>query len=128
MDTAIKILAVGAGGALGSIARYLINISPAKDVFERLPFPTLIINISGSFLIGLMVTLFTGKYDASENVRLAFLVGFLGAYTTFSAFELETWTLIREGNYLTGLGYVLLSVVLGLVAVIGGIELARRLG
>lgn len=127
MDTAIKILVVGAGGALGSIARYLINISPAKDVFEKLPFPTLIINVSGSFVLGLLVVLFTERYGVSENIRLAFIVGFLGAYTTFSTFEFETWTLIREGHYFTGLGYVLLSVALGFLAVIAGVELARRL-
>ena len=127
MDTAIKLLVVGAGGALGSVVRYLINMSPAKDVFEKFPFPTFLINVSGSFLIGFITFGFADRYTVSENLRLAFLVGFLGAYTTFSTFEFETWSLIREGNYLTALGYVLLSVVLGFIALIAGIELARRI-
>ena len=128
MKTAMNIFVVAAGGALGSAARYLINLSPAKSLFENFPFPTFLINVSGSFLIGFVTIFFTERYAVSENMRLAFLVGFLGAYTTFSTFEFETWTLLKEGNYLTALGYVTMSVLLGFIALVAGIELAKRIG
>jgi CrcB protein len=128
MKTAVNILIIAAGGALGSVARYLIGLSPAKDIFDKFPFPTFLINISGSFLIGFVTFLFTERYAVSENIRLAFIVGFLGAYTTFSTFESETWTLLKEGNHVTALGYVILSVALGFIALVAGIELAKRLG
>lgn len=126
MEQLTKILVVAGGGALGAVARHLVNISPAKDIFGKFPFTTFLINISGSFLIGFLLVLFTDRYGASENARLAFLVGFLGAYTTFSTFELETWALVREGSYLVAFLYVAGSVVTGFLAVIGGVILAKR--
>ncbi len=127
METFTKISAVAIGGALGAVARYLLNISPLANLFQSFPFATFFINISGSFLIGFLLILFTEKIAVGENLRLAVVVGFLGAYTTFSTFEFETFTLVREKQIATAILYVSLSFALGLIGVFGGALLAKRL-
>jgi fluoride exporter len=121
-----RIMAVAAGGALGAVARYLINISPLQTYLKPFPLPTFLINVSGSFLIGFLLILLGERLQVNENLRLALMVGFLGAFTTFSTFELEIWELIRESNYTTALLYLVLSVVAGFVGVVAGIALARK--
>lgn len=121
-----KILMVALGGALGALARWGISASPLNSVFEKFPFPTFLVNIVGSFLIGLFLILFADKYVVSDNARLFVFIGFLGAFTTFSTFELEIWTLIKEGHFVTSLLYLLSSVVVGFVGLIGGVWLGRQ--
>jgi CrcB protein len=121
-----KILSIGAGGAFGAVARYLVNISPLSKVFEKFPLPTFFINISGSFLIGFLLILLTDKLNVSENFRMAVLVGVLGAFTTFSTFELELYGLIKDGAYLIAFGYLFLSVLVGFIGVVAGITLAGK--
>jgi CrcB protein len=121
-----KILSIGAGGAFGAVARYLVNISPLSKVFEKFPLPTFFINISGSFLIGFLLILLTDKLNFSENFRMAVLVGVLGAFTTFSTFELELYGLIKDGAYLIAFGYLFLSVLVGFIGVVAGITLAGK--
>lgn len=125
MEAFTKISAVAFGGAFGAVARYLINISPLATVFQNFPLPTFVINISGSFLIGFLLILLTDRFDVSEAIRMAVMVGFLGAFTTFSTFEMEIYGLSSEREYATALLYLLLSVVGGFVAVIAGVRLAR---
>ena len=81
METFTKILSVAVGGAFGAVARYLINISPLAGLFEKFPFPTFFINITGSFLIGFLLILLTDKITVGDNFRMAVIVGFLGAFT-----------------------------------------------
>lgn len=126
MNELSKILSIAAGGALGSVARYLINVSPLHGYFGKFPFPTFAINVSGSFLIGFLLIVMTDRFDVGENVRFAVLVGFLGAFTTFSTFELEIWGLVRENDYLTAFLYLFLSVVLGFAGVLAGVALAKK--
>ncbi len=126
METLTRILAIAGGGAVGAVARYLINISPLQNFFKPFPLPTFFINITGSFLIGFWLVILTEKFAINENLRFAVLVGFLGAYTTFSTFELEVWDLIKENLYLTAFGYLFLSVLAGFVGVVGGVWLARK--
>lgn len=126
MENLSKILAIAGGGALGAAARYLINVSPLADLFAKFPFPTFFINISGSFLIGFLLVLFTEKFQINENLRAAIIVGFLGAYTTFSTFEMEIFELIRENQFLTAFVYLFLSVSVGFVGVSLGVWLAKQ--
>ncbi|MBK9162941.1 MAG: fluoride efflux transporter CrcB [Acidobacteria bacterium] len=126
METATKILFIGAGGALGAVARHLINISPIAGLFEKFPFPTFFINVSGSFLIGLLLILLTDKWEISEHLRMAVIVGFLGAFTTFSTFEMEIYGLIKERQLLPAFLYFFFSVFFGFIGLVAGITLARK--
>jgi CrcB protein len=125
VDTFEKYLVIAAGGALGAITRYFFNQLFAQ-IFAPFPFSTFFINLSGSFLIGLLFVLALERAMIGEYWRLALIVGFLGAYTTFSTFELETLLLVRERRFFIAAFYVLSSVFLGFLGVIGGIWLGRR--
>lgn len=127
METLTRILAIAVGGAFGAVARYLINISPLQNYFKPFPFPTFFINITGSFLIGFLLVVFADKLQINENLRFAVMVGFLGAYTTFSTFELEIWELIKESHFVTAFLYLFLSVAVGFVGVALGVTLARKI-
>ena len=83
-------------------------------------------NVIGSFLIGFLLIIFADRIEISENLRFAVMVGFLGAFTTFSTFELEIWALVKEDNYFTALAYLILSVALGFFGLVAGIWLARK--
>lgn len=122
-DGIIKILYVAAGGAVGAVARYLINISPLARVFAPFPFHTFFINVTGSFLIGFLLA----KVEMNDSLKLLLLTGFLGAFTTFSAFELETFELMRERNLLTAILYVGLSFAVGFIGVALGVWLGRKI-
>ena len=126
METLGRLLSVAIGGALGAVARYLINISPAAGLFEKFPFPTFLINISGSFLIGFLLIVLTDKVQVGDNVRMAIIVGFLGAFTTFSTFEMEVFGLIRDRQMIVAFAYLFLSIFVGFVGVLGGVALGRR--
>ena len=126
METFTKILSVAIGGAFGATLRYLINISPLANLFEKFPFPTFFINITGSFLIGFLLIIFTDKFSANENLRVAATVGFLGAFTTFSTFELEIFELIRQRFFATAFLYLFLSVLVGFAGVLAGVWLAKK--
>ncbi len=127
METASKIVAIAVGGAFGSVVRYLINISPLASVFEKFPFPTFLINIAGSFLIGFFLIVLSDRFETSEVLRLAIMVGFIGAFTTFSTFEMEIYGLMKEGETLTAFTYLFLSVAVGFVGLLGGIWLGRQI-
>ena len=119
---------ITAGGAFGTLARYLVA-AWAQPISDRLPIGTITINITGSFLIGLIgtLTLAQGKYPLSENLRLFLMVGFCGGYTTFSAFSLQTFDLIRAGAVGRAAINIGASVLLCLIAVAAGHLIASRL-
>ena len=127
MEAAFKIFSIAVGGAFGATARYLINISPLAGVFEKFPFPTFLINVIGSFLIGFFMIVFADKVLVSDNVRMAVIVGFLGAFTTFSTFEFEIFGLMRERQLIIAFLYLALSILVGFAAVVAGVALGRRM-
>ena len=126
METFTKILSVALGGAFGAVVRYLINVSPLADLFGKFPFHTFFINICGSFLLGFLLIFFTDKFMESENMRLAIIVGFLGAFTTFSTLELEIYELIRERYFTTAFAYLFISILIGFVGLLAGIWLGKK--
>lgn len=122
-----RMIIVAIGGALGAVARQGVAslvMHYWKGVF---PLGTWLINISGSFVIGLFLTLCSERTAISPEWRLLIAVGFIGAYTTFSTFEYETLRLIESGHILSATLYVLGSVLPGLLAVWAGVVAARRL-
>ena len=110
---------VAIGGALGSVARFWCSGLVAQTVGGTFPWGTMLVNVVGSFVIGLVATL-TGpdaRFLATPEARTFVMIGFCGGYTTFSSFSLQTLVLAQEGEWLYAIGNILLSVALCLAAV-----------
>lgn len=123
----IRLLAVTAGGGIGSLVRYLIGTAIMQRYFGRFPLSTFVINLTGSFLIGLAMTLLTERFAPNPNWRFLIVVGFLGGYTTFSSFEYEALQAVRTGGHWIALSYVLSSVILGYAGVwLGAVVAGKR--
>jgi CrcB protein len=119
-----SIILVGLGGSAGSIARYLLGSWVLRNATTwRFPIGTFFVNILGCLAIGILAGLATKEDFFSVEARLFLFTGVIGGFTTFSAFELETFTLIRNGEFLVAGGNVLLSVALGLLALYVGFSL-----
>jgi len=119
-------LLVGAGGACGSMARYLVTLVIGAHAGVAFPIATFVVNVTGSFLLGALGTLATRSTGwPPETLRLALGTGFLGAFTTFSTFEMETSGLFRAGHWCLGVAYVAGSVIAGLVALRAGAAISR---
>jgi CrcB protein len=122
----VRYLAVLAGGALGTGLRYSLSTLIYSTIKEpTFPYANLVINVSGSFMIGLLSELFETRWLVSPTTRIAILTGILGGYTTFSSFSFETYALLRDGEMWRGLLNASASVLLGLAAVWLGIRLAQ---
>jgi fluoride exporter len=122
-----RYLVVLAGAGLGGLARYVAGSWIMLKYGGRFPLGTLIINVSGSFLIGVLMTLLTERLNPHPNWRLFLVVGVLGGYTTFSSFEYELYQSVRDGARWMGILYLMSSVVLGYLGVwLGAIMTARR--
>ncbi|MEJ6680022.1 MAG: fluoride efflux transporter CrcB [OM182 bacterium] len=118
-------VAVAVGGALGAVSRYSFGLVAFALIGNRLPWATLGVNVVGSFLIGLAAVLIGDRIVDGELWRPLIIVGFLGAFTTFSAFSLDTLLLLQQGNYNTALAYMLGSVALCLGGTVSGMQLAK---
>lgn len=121
----MKFLAVALGGALGAMARFAVNLAVAAWWKGDFPLSTLLINVSGSFILGLFSTVAAERLPLDPLWRLFVATGFVGAYTTFSTFEYETQRLTETGAMTWALVNVVTSVLAGFVAVRIGIALAR---
>lgn len=122
----MKLLIVMCGGAIGAGLRYLSTIGFTRLLGKDFPYGTLFVNVSGSLLIGLLSGLFMSKGNLNEEWRLLLVTGVLGAFTTFSAFSLETFTLFDQGDIARALLNVFFNVILCLVAVWAGMMIARQ--
>ena len=121
----MQYLVISLGGILGANARYLLGTWIAQRYGTSFPYGTLVINVSGSFVIGLFLTLIAERFVLHPNWRLFFAVGFLGAYTMFSTFSYESVVLLQNGSWRLGLVNMVGSVVLGPIAVVMGMAVAR---
>lgn len=117
---------VGVGGFIGANARYLLGGWIAARWGAAFPYGTFVINITGSFILGVVMGLLEGHL-LSPTVRLAVAIGFVGAYTTFSTFTYETMRLVEDGSVLLALANVFGSVAVGLAATVAGLVAGRGL-
>ena len=113
------------GGALGSGARYLVNAGAARWLGVAFPWATLIVNIAGSFAMGLLVEYVILRHNGSPELRTFLATGILGGFTTFSAFSLDVATLADRGDLALAALYVFASVAVSIAALYAGIAIAR---
>lgn len=118
-------LVVGAGGFIGAISRYILAVWIGQRWGRSFPLGTFVINVSGSFFIGFLMTLLSERFIENPEWRLFLIIGFLGAYTTFSTFEYETGALIRDGEWLYAGLNVIGSVIIGFIALKLGETMAK---
>lgn len=121
-----KYIFIGICGFLGAISRYFIMNVNLYNNKEAVPINTLIINVTGSFIIALILTVALEIWEIDEALRLGIATGFIGAFTTFSTLCKETVNLIASGYYYSAISYMTMSVVLGLSAVYFGVVVARE--
>lgn len=119
------ILFVSAGGAIGAGLRFLINHAFLTRGLTGFPWATLLINVMGSFLMGLAVAIFADRYQGSPEMRSFLTTGVLGGFTTFSAFSIEFVLLVERGETMSAVSYVAASVGLSLMAVFAGLWVGR---
>ena len=119
--------AVAIGAALGGVARYYLASAIQQRVGPTFPWGTLVINVSGGLLLGVLMRYALATPSVSTELRALLTTGFCGGYTTFSTYSYETATLLEDGQYGRACTYALASVVLALVATFAGFVLAREL-
>jgi len=122
-----RYLFIAIGAALGANARYLVGVWAVNRLGADFPYGTLIVNVTGSFVLGFLLTLGTGQLQLSPEARLLLVVGFLGSFTTFSSYAVESLNLWREAGFLPSLLNMVGNNLVGLVAAVLGVALARWL-
>jgi CrcB protein len=120
-----RYLFIALGGALGSLTRYLVGSVVANRMGTRFPYGTFVINLTACLIIGFSLTWMGRRTEVNPAWRFLIPIGFVGAYSTFSTFEWETFTALQTGAFLIAAVYVSVSILLGLLAVWLGALLAR---
>jgi len=120
-----QILAIAAGGSIGAVMRFLVSTGIYSWLGRGFPYGTLVVNVLGSLLMGLLYELFLQRLSISPEARAILLVGFLGAFTTFSTFSIETINLIEQGYLIKAITNVFASVILCILAAWCGLQIAR---
>lgn len=119
------LLIVGIGGALGSILRYVCQRFLPGISGSGFPWNTLLVNLAGCFIIGLLIGWFTRNSQAPEYIKLFAVTGFCGGFTTFSAFSIETFQLMKSDKWLWAIAYIALSVVIGILLTFSGYKITQ---
>lgn len=122
-----KIILVGLAGLIGTLCRYWLSGFVARQYGETFPWGTLMVNVVGCFLAGSLFYLMEERFLVSPTLRTVILIGLLGGFTTFSSFALQTFTLVREGEFALAVLNVTLSNLLGLLMLWAGYSLAKAL-
>lgn len=122
----IYITLVGVGGAFGAIARHLVNQMAITQLNSSL-MGTFIVNISGSFVLGILAGILSSYPNLPEGTRLFMAVGFLGSYTTFSTFSLATIQLLEKGDLFNAFINIISTIIIGLVAAMAGLVIGRTI-
>lgn len=120
----LSVLSIAAGGALGAVTRHFVNVGVMSSGIA-FPWGTLIVNVTGSFLMGLMIGLFAHLWQPPQEVRSFLTVGFLGGLTTFSAFSLDAVTLYERGEVAMSALYIAASVIISIAGLFAGLYLVR---
>lgn len=118
---------IALGGAAGAVARFILDTAVSQRLGAEFPWGTLVINASGSFALGVLFALAVERAVLPAAIRGSVMIGFLGAYTTFSTLMLESWRLAEDGALALAFANLLGSVVIGMVAVYAGVVLGRAL-
>jgi CrcB protein len=124
----LRLLLVGLAGLAGTLCRYWLSGAVARRYGETFPAGTLVVNAVGCFLIGFLFYMFQERYVAGQAARTVVLVGFLGGFTTFSSYGLQTFTLLQDGEFAYAAANVVASNLLGLLLVWVGYTLGKLLG
>ncbi|WP_284777549.1 fluoride efflux transporter CrcB [Agrobacterium sp. lyk4-40-TYG-31] len=123
----LNIALVAVGGAIGSVARYLVGVWGVKLAGPNFPWGTITVNVVGAFFIGLMVEMIARRFDASSEVRVFIVTGILGGFTTWSSFTLDAVVLFERGDLGLAAVYLLASLVVSFAAIFAGLALGRAL-
>ena len=126
--TGAQVSAIMVGGALGALSRYIVSGIIMDRLGSDFPYGTLAVNVLGSFLMGFLAMLLVERMGLDPLLRLGIFVGFLGAFTTFSTFSMETLNLFEQGAHLKAFANMFISVLLSVVAVWLGVIVGKAVG
>jgi len=120
-------IAIALGGSLGAISRYWVFTTMHRWLGEDFPYGVLSVNILGSLAMGFLSVLLVHRFQVSEEIRIGILLGFLGSFTTFSAFAMDTLHLLNAGALLKAMSYILLSVFFCILGAWAGLVTAKQI-
>jgi CrcB protein len=123
----LTIVLVGLGGFAGAVSRYLVDGFVSDRTGGGFPWGTLVINATGTFVLGLLFAMTTERAILPAEIRAPLMIGYLGAYTTFSTYLLESWRLVEDGAWALALANLGGSIAIGLVAVAAGMIIGRAI-
>ncbi len=124
----MSLVLIAIGGAAGAVSRYVVDAWVSERAASAFPWGTFVVNMSGSFVLGFLFALATERQVLPAEIRLPVMVGFVGAYTTFSTLMLESWRLVEGGAIGLAAVNIVGSAALGIVALVAGLSIGRALG
>lgn len=122
-----KLQLLALAGAMGTLSRYALSGVVQKFTGSSLPYRTTVVNITGCLAVGILWSLFEGRLNVSSEMRLVILVGFMGAFTTFSTFIFESGQLMRDAQILSAIGFIAVQNIVGILFLFLGMALGRQI-